>query len=66
MCLKIPGDLNSKESACNAGDLGSIPELGRFPGEENSNPLQYSFLENAMDRGDKRATVMGLQRVGHD
>ena len=62
----FPGGSDGKESACNAGDLGSIPELGRFPGEENGNPLQYSFLENAMDRGDKRATVMGLQRVGHD
>ena len=66
MFLKIPGDLDGKESACNAGDLGSIPELGRFPGEENGNPLQYSCLENAMDRGDKRATEMGLQKVGHD
>ena len=43
-----------------------MPELGRFPGEENGNPLQYSCLENAMDRGNKWATVMGLQRVGHD
>ena len=65
MFLKIPGDLDGKESACNA-DLGSIPELGRFPGEENGNPLQYSCLENAMDRGDKRATEMGLQKVGHE
>ena len=40
-----------KESACNAGDLGSIPELGRFPGEENDNPLQYACLGNPMDRG---------------
>ena len=39
------------ESACNAGDLGSIPELGRFPGEGNGNPLQYACLENSMDRG---------------
>ena len=37
--------------ACNKGDLGWIPGLGRFPGEENGNPLQYSCLENPMDRG---------------
>ena len=40
-----------KESACNAGDLGSVPGLGRSPGEGNGNPLQYSCLENPMDRG---------------
>ena len=40
-----------KESACNAGDLGYIPGLGRSPGEGNGNPLQYSCLENPMDRG---------------
>ena len=42
---------------CNAGDLGSIPELGRFPGEEHDIPLQYSCLENSMDRGAWEATV---------
>ena len=62
----LPGGSDGKESAYNTGDLGSTPGLGRFPGEENGNPLQYSCLENAMDRGNKRATVMGLQRVGHD
>ena len=62
----FPDSSTGEESACNAGDPGSIPELGRFPGEENGNPLQYSCLENAMDRGDKRATEMGLQKVGHD
>ena len=46
-----------KESACNVGDLGSIPELGRSPGEWNSYPLQYSGLENSMDRGALQATV---------
>ena len=40
----------SKESACNSGDLGLIPGLGRSPGEGNGNPLQYSYLENPMDR----------------
>ena len=44
-------------SACSTGDLGSIPELGRSPGEGHSNPLQYSCLENSMDRGAWQATV---------
>ena len=47
----FPGGSDSKESACNAGDLDSIPGLGRPPGEGNGNPLQYSCLENSMDRG---------------
>ena len=47
--LDFPGGLDGKESACNMGDLGSIPGLGRFPGEGNSYPLQYSGLENSMD-----------------
>ena len=45
------GGSDSKVSVCNAGDLGSIPGLGRSPGEENDNPLQYSCLENSMGRG---------------
>ena len=49
-----------KESACNVGDLGSIPGLGRSPREGNGNPLQYSCLENLMDRGAWRATVHGV------
>ena len=48
--MGFPGDLNGKESACNAGDPGSIPGLGRFHREGNGNPLQYSCLENPMDR----------------
>ena len=56
----------SKESACNAGDLGSIPGLGRSPGEGNGNPLQYCCLENPIDRGAWRAIVHGVARVGHD
>ena len=52
-----------KESACNAGDQGSIPELRRFPREENDNPLQYSCLENSMDRGASKLQSMGLQWV---
>ena len=55
-----------KESACNAGDPGLIPELGRYPGEGNGNPLQYSCLENPMDRGAWQATVHRVKRVGHD
>ena len=43
------GSSDGKESACNVGDLGSIPGLGRSPGEGNGNPLQYSGLENSMD-----------------
>ena len=46
-----------KESACNAGDLGLIPGLGRCPGEGNGNPLQYSCLENPIDRGAWPATM---------
>ena len=56
----------SRESACNAGDLGSIPELARSPGEGNGNPLQYSDLENPMDRGAWQVTVHAVARVGHD
>ena len=48
--LGFPGGSDGKESDCNAGDLGSIPESGRSPGVGNSNPLQYSCLENSMNR----------------
>ena len=51
-----------KSSACNAGDLGSIPGSRRSPGEGNDNPLQYSCLENPMDRGAWRATVHGVTK----
>ena len=53
---------DSKESTCNAGDLGQIPGLGRSPAERNGNPLQYSCLENAMDRGASWATVHGVAK----
>ena len=49
--MGFPCSSISKESACNAGDRGSSPGLGRFPGEGNGKPLQYSCLENPMDRG---------------
>ena len=56
----FPGGSEVKASACNAGDLGSIPGLGRFPGEGNGNPFQYSCLENPMDGGAWWATVHGV------
>ena len=49
--IGFPGGSDCKVSACNAGDLGLIPGLRRSPGEGNGNPLQYSYLENPMDRG---------------
>ena len=55
--MGFPSGSDSKASACNAGDLGSIPGSGRSPGEGNSNPLQYSYLENSMHRAAWRATV---------
>ena len=56
----FPGGSEDKASACNVGDLGSISGLGRSPGKGNGNPLQYSCLENSMDRGAWRATVHGI------
>ena len=58
----FPGDSVHKESTRNAGDLGLIPELGRSPGEWNGNPLQYSYLENFMDRGAWRVIVHGVAK----
>ena len=55
--LGFPCGSAGKESACNAGDLGSVPGLGRSPGEENGYPLQYSGLENSMD-----CTVHGVAK----
>ena len=62
----FPGGSDSKESAFNAGDQGLIPESERSPGEGNGNSLQYSCLENPMDRVAWWATVHGVARVGHD
>ena len=53
----FPGGSNGKETDSNAGDPGSIPGSGRSPGEWNGNPLQYSYLENSMDRAIWQATV---------
>ena len=58
----FPGISDSKESGSNAGDLGLIPGLGRFPGKGKGNPLRYSCLENPMDRGPWRATVHGVAK----
>ena len=55
--MGFPGDSEVKASACNAGDQGSIPGSGRYPGEGNGNPLQYSCLENPMDGGAWWATL---------
>ena len=62
LVIGFPGGSEDKASACNAGDLGSIPGLGRSPGEANGNPLQYSCLENPMDRGAWWATVHGVSK----
>ena len=53
---------DGKESACNAGDLSLIPGMGRSPGEGNGHPLQYSYLENSMDRGAWWATIHGVAK----
>ena len=60
--LGFPGSSDGKETACSAGDLGSIPGVGRSPGEGNGNPLQYSGLENPTDRGAWRAAVSGVAK----
>ena len=59
---RLPWWLRDKESACDAGDSGSIPGLGRSSGEGNGYPLQYSCLENPMDRGAWWATVHGIAK----
>ena len=58
----FPGGSNGKESACNVGDPGSVPGSGRSTGEGNGNPLQYSCLENPMDRGAWEAAVHGVAK----
>ena len=62
MRLGFPGGSDGKESACNVGDLGSIPEFGKSPGEGNGYPLQYSCLENPMDRGAWQAIGHGVTK----
>ena len=58
--MGLPYSSDGKESLCNSGDPGSIPGSGRFPGEENGSPLQYSCLENPMDIGTWWAIVPGV------
>ena len=60
--MDFPGGSEGKASGCNAGDLGSIPGPGRSPGEGNGNPLQYSCLENPMDREAWQTTVHGISK----
>ena len=60
ICWGFPGSSVVKESACNAGDFGLIPELGRSPGGGNGNLLQYSCPENSMERGAWWTTVHGV------
>ena len=60
--MGFPGGSDDKKSACNAGELGSIPGSGRSPGEGTGNPLQYSYLENSMERGAWWATVRGVKK----
>ena len=58
--MHVPGGSDGKEYTCNVGDLGSISESRRSPGEGNDNPLQYSYLENPMDKGAWWAAVHGV------
>ena len=66
MILGFLGDSDGKESTCNAGDLGLIPGLRRSPGEHYCYSLQYSCLENSMDRGPWQVTVRGVTKSQHD
>ena len=61
-CVSFPGGSDSRESACTAGDLDTIPGLGRSPGEGNGNLLQYSCLENSMDREAWWVTIHGVTK----
>ena len=63
--MGFPGGSDGKEFARNVGDLCSVPEWERSPGEGNGYPPQYPCLENSMDRGAWRATVHGLPNLGH-
>ena len=66
--MQMSNVADNKESACNAGDLGSIPGSGRSPGERNGNPLQCSCLENPHGQRSLMGYIqsMGSKRVGHD
>ena len=60
--IYFPGGSDGKECTCNVGDLGLIPGVGRSPGGGNGSPLQYSCLENPMDRGAWQSTVHGVAK----
>ena len=60
--MRLPWWLSSKESTCNAGDMGLIPGSGRFPGEGNGNLLHHSCLANSMDKGAWRTAVHRLEK----
>ena len=60
--MDFPGGSEGKESACNAEDSGLMPGLGSSPGEGNGSPLQYSCLENLVDRGAWQAIVQGVAK----
>ena len=62
IAIEIPGGSDGKQSNCNGGDLVSVPGLGRSPGVGNGYPLQYSGLDNSMDRGAWQATVHGVAK----
>ena len=62
----FPGGSDDKESPCSVGDLGLIPVSGRSPEEGNGNPLQYSCLENPMNKRARQAPVHGVTRVGYN
>ena len=64
--MGLTDDSDAKESSCNAGDPGSIPGSGRSPGEGNDYPLQYSCLENSMDRGAWQAIYSPWDRKESD
>ena len=64
--MDFPGGSDNKESDCNSGDLGSILGSGRSPGEGNGYSLQYSYLENPIDRRAWWVQSMGSQTVRHD
>ena len=66
VAMGFPDSSVGKESACNAEDVGLIPESERSPGEGNGNPLQHSCLENPWTEEPDRLQSMGSQRVGHD
>ena len=64
--LSFPGGSLVKNPSANAGEAGLIPGSGRFPGEGNGSPLQYSCLGDSMNRGNWQPTVHGTQRIRHD